>query len=231
MMDVENDRNWRHNAGPSEKQNETKRPKHDSDEGHEKTNDTDNEKNDVRPTVPKIKFKKSCLLLLDDAFIPPSTTSSSSSLPSEGGVKEKSVEFHDKKNLLSALEIAKRLCVELSHHLDINLVIVHQGQVNVGGTDFISKCLKTIKNNVDAFIGRSTSSFFPKANLFFFFWFFFGFLSRARDCTKLTFSVCPSVGQSVGWSVGSGFFFFGQRPQRRPITYAFHIRKKLEKKV
>ena len=199
MMDVGSDRKWRH-----EKQDETKRPKHDSDEGHEKTNGTDDEKNGVR-TTPKIKFKKSCLLLLDDAFIPPSS-SSSSSLPSEGGVKEKSVEFHDKKNLLSSLEIAKRLCVELAHHLEINVVIVHQGQINVGGTDFISKSLKTIKNNVDAFIGRSTSSFFLKSR--FGFSICFVFFCRARATLQPALSVHPSVGRSVNRSVGHVFFTF-----------------------
>ena len=153
---VESDRNnWRHEVATGEEQTKTKRPKHDNDEGQEK-NDSIDEINDAG-AISKIRFKKSCLLLLDDAFIPPS---SSSSIPNGAGGKEKKpVEFNDKKNLLSTLEIARRLCVELSHHLEINLVIVHQGQVNTSGTDFISKTLKTIKANVDAFIGRLTSFF------------------------------------------------------------------------
>ena len=147
VSNVKNDKNWQHDAT-----DEGDRSKQNDNQQDEKTDNVDEKMN--QKNISNIKFKKYCLLLLDDAFIPPSSTQ-----PSGGDNEKKFIEYNDKKSLLTAFELASKLCTELSHHLSINTVITHQGTVNSSGTDLISRSLRVIKNNIDAFISRLTSSF------------------------------------------------------------------------
>ena len=102
----------------------------------------------------EMRFMPETLLILDDIFVSSVNEYSSSRESKEGssGKNRLTFERKEKENVSQAMNIACRLVLELSHHWRINTIISHQGTLNSSGSNFISRGMRILRNNTDAFI-------------------------------------------------------------------------------
>ena len=105
----------------------------------------------------EMQFKPDCLLLLDDLFVSSVNEYTRGEEGEKGssnsnGKNRLTFDRREKENISRAMNIACRLVVKLSHHWQINTIITHQGTLNSSGSNFISRGMRILRNNMDAFI-------------------------------------------------------------------------------
>ena len=102
----------------------------------------------------EMRFLPETLLILDDIFVNTVNEYSSSRESKESFSQKNRLTFErkEKENVSQAMNIACRLVLELSHHWRINTIISHQGTLNSSGSNFISRGMRILRNNTDAFI-------------------------------------------------------------------------------
>ena len=88
-----------------------------------------------------ISFRESCILIVDDALF-----TKTQLRDGDDDLKKK------RSNYLKTLEFINHLCLELSHHMKIHVVIISQSNLTGNGNNYISSLYKSIKNNIDTFI-------------------------------------------------------------------------------
>ena len=88
-----------------------------------------------------ISFRESCILIVDDALF-----TKTQLRDGDDDLKKK------RSNYLKTLEFINHLCLELSHHMKIHVVIISQSNLTGNGNNYISSLYKSIKNNIDTYI-------------------------------------------------------------------------------